>query len=65
MAETLDSLETRPHAERERELMERLPLLVAQAQSAPGWARILSGIDASRINSREALAHCRSRASPT
>ncbi|HEY0585205.1 MAG TPA: AMP-binding protein [Pseudoduganella sp.] len=56
MAETLDSLETRPHAERERELMERLPLLVAQAQSAPGWARILSGIDASRINSREALA---------
>ncbi|WP_028103339.1 phenylacetate--CoA ligase family protein [Pseudoduganella violaceinigra] len=56
MAETLDSLETRPHAERERDLMERLPLLVAQAQSAPGWARILSGVDAARINSREMLA---------
>ncbi len=56
MAETLDSLETRPHAVRERDLMERLPLLVAQAQSAPGWARILSGVDAARINSREALA---------
>jgi len=56
MAETLDSLETRPHAERERDLMQRLPLLVAQAQTAPGWARILAGVDAARINSREALA---------
>lgn len=56
MAETLDSLETRPHAERERDLMERLPLLVAQAQAAPGWARILAGVDAASINSRAALA---------
>lgn len=56
MAETLDSLETRPHAERERDLMERLPLLVAQAQAAPGWSRILSGVDAASVNSREALA---------
>jgi phenylacetate-CoA ligase len=56
MAETLDSLESRPHAERERDLMDRLPLLVAQAQAAPGWARILSGVDAARVNSRQALA---------
>jgi len=56
MPETLDNLETRPQAERERDLMARLPQLVAQAQSAPGWARILAGVDASRINSREALA---------
>jgi len=56
MADTLDSLETRPHTERERDLMERLPLLVAQAQSAAGWNRILVGVDASRVNSREALA---------
>ena len=56
MADTLDSLETRPPAQRERDLMERLPLLVAQAQSAPGWQRILSGVDASAVNSRAALA---------
>lgn len=56
MAETLDNLETRPHAERERDLMERLPQLVARAQTAPGWARILAGVDAASINSRAALA---------
>jgi phenylacetate-CoA ligase len=53
---TLDSLETRDPAERERDLMARLPQLVARAQSAPGWARILNGIDADTVNSRAALA---------
>ncbi|WP_395408783.1 phenylacetate--CoA ligase family protein [Pseudoduganella sp. UC29_106] len=56
MADTLDSLETRPPEQRERELMARLPKLVAQAQTAPGWSRILEGVDAASITSREALA---------
>ncbi len=56
MADTLDSLETRPPAERERDLMARLPGLIARAQSAPGWARILDGVDAARVDSRAALA---------
>jgi len=56
MADTLDSLETRSPAERERDLMARLPALVTQAQTAPGWSRILAGVDASRIDSRAALA---------
>ena len=53
---TLDALETRDPAERERDLMARLPQLVARAQQAPGWARILDGVDAAAIRSREALA---------
>jgi len=56
MADTLDSLETRAPEQRERELMARLPQLVARAQSAPGWSRILAGVDAAAITSREALA---------
>jgi phenylacetate-CoA ligase len=56
MADTLDKLETRPPEERERDLMARLPQLVARAQGAPGWARILQGVDASAVNSRAALA---------
>jgi phenylacetate-CoA ligase len=56
MADTLDSLESRAPEERERELMARLPQLVARAQSAPGWARILAGVDPASITSREALA---------
>jgi phenylacetate-CoA ligase len=56
MADTLDSLETRTPEERERSLMARLPQLVAQAQTAPGWARILAAIDASQVTSRAALA---------
>jgi phenylacetate-CoA ligase len=56
MIDTLDALETRDPQERERALMARLPQLVARAQSAPGWGRILEGVDASRITSREALA---------
>lgn len=53
---TLDSLETRDPAERERDLLARLPYLVARAQEAPGWARILHGVDAATITSRAALA---------
>ena len=56
MADTLDSLETRAPELREKELMARLPALVAQAQGAPGWARILEGVDPADICSRAALA---------
>ncbi|MGO4381130.1 phenylacetate--CoA ligase family protein [Pseudoduganella sp. RAF53_2] len=56
MADTLDSLETRAPEQRERELMARLPQLVAHAKSAPGWSRILAGVDAAAVTSREALA---------
>ena len=56
MTDTLDSLETRTVEARERELMAGLPQLIARAQGAPGWARILAGVDAAGINSREALA---------
>ncbi|UTY57113.1 phenylacetate--CoA ligase family protein [Massilia sp. erpn] len=54
--DTLDELETRAPQERERELMARLPGLIAQAQGAPGWARILQGVDAATIDNRAALA---------
>ena len=56
MTDYLDSLETRDPAQRERDLMARLPELVAHAKAAPGWARILEGVHASGITSRTALA---------
>ena len=56
MSSTLDSLETRAPAQRESDLMARLPQLVARAQQAPGWARILHGVDPATITSRAALA---------
>ena len=54
--DTLDALERRDPQERERDLMTRLPQLVARACSAPGWAAILQGVDPARIVSRAALA---------
>jgi phenylacetate-CoA ligase len=56
MVDTLDSLEQRPPEQRERELMMRLPQLVARAKAAAGWSRILENVDAASINSRAALA---------
>ena len=56
MVDTLDSLEVRPPEQRERELMARLPQLVARAKAAAGWSRILENVDAASINSRAALA---------
>jgi phenylacetate-CoA ligase len=53
---TLDALETRAPDERERDLLARLPALIARAQQAPGWARILDGVDPATITSRAALA---------
>jgi phenylacetate-CoA ligase len=56
MSNYFDELETRSPQERERDLMARLPQLVAHAQTAPGWARILEGVNAGAIDSRGALA---------
>ncbi|WP_338846647.1 AMP-binding protein [Massilia sp. W12] len=56
MSDYLDSLETRDPQQREAELMARLPGLIAKAQSVPGWARLLQGVDAAQINHRSALA---------
>ena len=56
MLDHFDKLETRDPAERERDLMVRLPALVASALKAPGWAKHLSGVDAKSVASRAALA---------
>jgi phenylacetate-CoA ligase len=56
MSDTLDSLESRLPEQRERELMARLPQLVARAKAAAGWSRILKDVNAADINSRAALA---------
>ena len=55
-AEHYDALETRDCAERERALLARLPALIARAQQAPGWARILRGVAAAAVTTRAALA---------
>ena len=52
-----DKLEVRSPKARERALMAALPKLIAHAQkNAPGFARILKGVRASTVKSREALA---------
>ena len=52
-----DKLEARAPAAREKALMAALPKLVAHAQkNAPGFARILKGVKAAKVNSRRALA---------
>lgn len=52
-----DALETRAPEAREGDLFARLPALVAHAMDkAPGWARLLKGIDPEGVNSRQALA---------
>jgi phenylacetate-CoA ligase len=56
MPDHFDQLETRDPGERERDLMGRLPALVAAALKAPGWAKHLSGVDAKGMASRAALA---------
>jgi phenylacetate-coenzyme A ligase PaaK-like adenylate-forming protein len=56
MDEHYDALETRDPNEREGDLFGRLPALIARAQSAPGWARHLAGVDAKSVTSRTALA---------
>ena len=56
MSEHFDARETRSQAERERDLFERLPALIATAVRAPGWRAHLGNIDPAEINSHAALA---------
>lgn len=52
-----DELETRAPEAREAALMAALPAQIAHAKkNAPGFARILAGVDAAGVNSRQALA---------
>ena len=57
MSEHYDALETRDPAEREQALLAALPRQIAHAQkNAPGFARILAGVDAQAVTTRAALA---------
>lgn len=56
MSEHFDARETRTPTERERDLFERLPALIATAVRAPGWRAHLGNIDPAAINSAAALA---------
>ena len=57
MSAHFDTLETRPHAEREAALMAALPQHIAHAQQhSAAYAGLLSEVDAASINSRKALA---------
>jgi phenylacetate-CoA ligase len=57
MTEYYDELETRDPEQREAALMAALPEQVARAQKdAPGFAKILAGIDPTGVTSRAALA---------
>src|ERR1700730_13199245 len=56
MADHYDQWETREPEARERDLMARLPALVAGAMKAPAWAAHLAGVDAKSVTSRAALA---------
>jgi phenylacetate-CoA ligase len=57
MNDFYDPLETRDPAQRESELLASLPLQVAHAQRASAaFAKILAGVDAAAVTSRQALA---------
>ncbi len=56
MTEHFDARETRTPGERERDLFERLPGLIAAAVKAPGWRAHLGSIDPASINTPAALA---------
>ncbi|MDQ7776113.1 phenylacetate--CoA ligase family protein [Paracoccus aminovorans] len=51
-----DQLETRSPEARDRDLAAELPRAVARAQSAPGLAALLAGVDAPSVTGRAALA---------
>src|SRR5262245_52665106 len=56
MNDHYDSLETRDPGAREADLFARLPAAIAQALTAPGWAKQLTGVDPKQVTSRAALA---------
>ena len=56
MPEFYDDKESRSPELRQRELFSKLPGLIAQAMTGPGWAGKLAGVDPASITSRAALA---------
>lgn len=56
MVEPDDALENGDPAALEKDQFARLPAVIAQALTAPGWARQLAGVDARAVTSRAALA---------
>ncbi|MFL6796813.1 MAG: phenylacetate--CoA ligase family protein [Xanthobacteraceae bacterium] len=56
MPDHYDELEIRDAHEREREMLGRLPDLIAYALAAPGWAAQLQGVAPTDVTSRAALA---------
>jgi phenylacetate-CoA ligase len=50
-----DPLEIRDPAERERDQFAQIPAVIAQAMTAPGWAKHLAGANAKSVSSRAAL----------
>jgi phenylacetate-CoA ligase len=56
MTDHYDARETRAPADREADLLARLPGLIASAMQAPGWAAQLAGVDPANLTSRAALA---------
>lgn len=56
MPDHYDALETRDPAQRARDQFASLPGVVAHAMTAPGWAKLLTGIDAKSVNSPASLA---------
>jgi phenylacetate-CoA ligase len=56
MSRYYDALETRSREQRERDLFERLPRIIAHAMRAPGWAAQLAGVDPDAVTSRTVLA---------
>jgi phenylacetate-CoA ligase len=56
MSEHFDAREARSPSERERDLFERLPALIATAVRSPGWRAHLGNIDPAAVSSPAALA---------
>lgn len=56
MVDHYDKREIRDPGVRERDLLKRLPAVIAAAMKAPGWKRHLGKIDPRSISTREALA---------
>jgi phenylacetate-CoA ligase len=56
MSEHFDAREARSPSERERDLFERLPALIATAVRSPGWRAHLGNIDPVAVSSPAALA---------
>ena len=57
MPEHYDALEVRDPAVRERDQLARVSEIIARAMTAPGWAKILAGVNPKAVTSRAALAN--------